>query len=147
MLLGFQNQVVPQELKTTSQTINSQDFNSAWRFRWNSIEHTHSNNFTIIMIIIVTMTSFYFYVCYSHSSVISGSDYVTFTELQNSTELTLTIHFVGEPGQVTRLFPQSILRGMGYPLDLKVILKVWIGLVSQLNELAKPLSRSDRPGY
>lgn len=90
---------------------------------------------------------FYFYVCYSHSSVILGSDYVTFTELQNSTELTLTIHFVGEPGQVTRLFPQSILRGMGYPLDLKVSLKVCIGLVSQLNELAKPLSRSDRPGY
>ena len=53
-----------------------------------------------------------------------GSDYVTYTELENSSELTLTVHFVGEPGQVTRLFPQSILRGMGYPLDIQVILKV-----------------------
>ncbi|PFX30484.1 uncharacterized protein LOC111323498 isoform X2 [Stylophora pistillata] len=61
-----------------------------------------------------------------------GSDYVTFTELQNSTELTLTIHFVGEAGQVIRLFPQSILRGMGYPLDLKVILK------QPLESLGKP---------
>ncbi|KAJ7389872.1 Peptide-N(4)-(N-acetyl-beta- glucosaminyl)asparagine amidase [Desmophyllum pertusum] len=52
-----------------------------------------------------------------------GSDYVTYTELENSSELTLTVHFVGEAGQVTRLFPQSILRGMGYPLDVQVILK------------------------
>ncbi|XP_078376852.1 uncharacterized protein LOC144660155 isoform X2 [Oculina patagonica] len=52
-----------------------------------------------------------------------GSDYVTYNELENSTELTLTVHFVGETGQVTRLFPQSILRGMGYPLDIQVILK------------------------
>ena len=53
-----------------------------------------------------------------------GSDYVTYTELQNSPELTLAVHFVGEADQVTQLFPQNILRGMGYPLDIQVILKV-----------------------
>jgi len=51
---------------------------------------------------------------------------VTYTELENSPELTLTVHFVGEAGQVTQLFPQNILRGMGYPLDIKVILKVGV---------------------
>jgi len=55
-----------------------------------------------------------------------GSDYVTYTEMENSPELTLTVHFVGEAGQVTQLFPQNILRGMGYPLDIKVILKVGV---------------------
>ena len=64
--------------------------------------------------------------------IFAGSDYVTYTELENSSELTLTVHFVGEPGQVTRLFPQSILRGMGYPLDIQVILKVSDCQVSQL---------------
>ena len=49
---------------------------------------------------------------------------MTYTELENSPELTLTVHFVGESDQVTRLFPQSILRGMEYPLDIQVILKV-----------------------
>ena len=61
------------------------------------------------------------------SLYLSGSDYVTYNELENSTELTLTVHFVGEPGQVTRLFPQNILRGMGYPLDIQVTLKVCTG--------------------
>ena len=49
---------------------------------------------------------------------------MTYTELQNSPELTLAVHFVGEADQVTQLFPQNILRGMGYPLDIQVILKV-----------------------
>ena len=40
---------------------------------------------------------------------------------------------MGEPGQVTRLFPQSILRGMGYPLDIQVILKVTDIQVTQLS--------------
>ena len=65
--------------------------------------------------------------------IFSGSDYVTYTELENSSELTLTVHFVGEPGQITRLFPQSILRGMGYPLDIQVILKVTDCQVTQLS--------------
>ena len=49
---------------------------------------------------------------------------MTYTELQNSPELTLAVHFVGEADQVTQLFSQNILRGMGYPLDIQVILKV-----------------------
>ena len=49
---------------------------------------------------------------------------MTYTELQNSPELMLAVHFVGEADQVTQLFPQNILRGMGYPLDIQVILKV-----------------------
>lgn len=49
---------------------------------------------------------------------------MTYTELQNSPELTLAVHFVGEADQVTQLFPQNILGGMGYPLDIQVILKV-----------------------
>ena len=49
---------------------------------------------------------------------------MTYTELQNSPKLTLAVHFVGEADQVTQLFPQNILRGMGYPLDIQVILKV-----------------------
>ena len=60
----------------------------------------------------------------SSFSFTPGSDYVTYTELQNSPELTLAVHFVGEADQVTQLFPQNILRGMGYPLDIQVILKV-----------------------
>ncbi|XP_068716310.1 uro-adherence factor A-like isoform X1 [Montipora foliosa] len=52
-----------------------------------------------------------------------GSDYVTYTELENSPELVVSVHLVGDAGQVTKLFPQNILRGMGYPLDIQVTLK------------------------
>ena len=54
----------------------------------------------------------------------TGSDYVTYNQLENASQLTVAVYFVGETNQITRLFPQSILRGMGYPLDLQVTLKV-----------------------
>lgn len=66
----------------------------------------------------------------------AGSDYVTYTELENSPELVLTIHFVGDADQVTQLFPQNILRDMGYPLDIQVTLKVRFFHTSRLSSSA-----------
>ena len=62
---------------------------------------------------------------------------MTFDGLANSSQVTLSIHLVGEPDQVTRLFPQCIMKGMDYPLDIQFILKV-IHALQLLPSFCKP---------
>ncbi|XP_032242603.2 uncharacterized protein LOC116620833 isoform X2 [Nematostella vectensis] len=54
---------------------------------------------------------------------LKGGEQESFNQLRDSSTVTLTIHFIGEQGQVTKLFPQRIMGGMGYPLDIQFRLK------------------------
>lgn len=49
---------------------------------------------------------------------------MTYDQLHNSSVITVVVHFIGDPLQVTKLFPQKIMGGIGYPMDILISLKV-----------------------